>query len=150
MPNYKACSQLLTLTLCCKAHQEDKRSNQVVQAQCRKQFNWHVLTALSFAVSHTAVLQCTCLYLSLHFYEAPRKKYKPHVGKILPILSSWTDLRVIGKTSLTHTASLKQHVCTALNFSILYNTSQLCSQCTLPTHPLLKEKEPVTPVSKCQ
>lgn len=109
MPNYKACSQLLTLTLCCKAHREDKRSNQLFHVQCRKQFNWHVLTALSSAVSHAAVLQGTCLYLCLPFYEAPRKKYKPHVGKILPVASSWTDLCVIGETSITHThvASLK-------------------------------------------
>lgn len=81
MPNYKACSQLLTLTLCCKAHREDKRSNQLDQAQCQKQFNWHVLTALSCAVSHAAVLQGTCLYL-FAFLRGTKKMYKPHTGKI--------------------------------------------------------------------
>lgn len=83
MPNYKAYSQLLTLTVCCKAYAEDEKSKQLVQAQCRKQFDWHVLTVRSFAVSHAAVLPGTCLCLCLPFYEAPTKKCKPHMGKIL-------------------------------------------------------------------
>lgn len=59
-----------------------------------------------FAVSHAALLQGTCLYLYLPFYEAPRKKYKPHVGNILPIASSCTDLELEKHVSRTHTASL--------------------------------------------
>lgn len=50
----------------------------------------------------TGALQGTCLYLCLAFYEALRKKYKPHMGKILPIASSWISFCVIGETSLPH------------------------------------------------
>lgn len=74
MPDYQARSQLLILILCCKANQEDKRSNELVQAQCQKQFSWHVLTTLSFAMSHTAVRQGICLHLYLVFFMRHLKK----------------------------------------------------------------------------
>lgn len=124
MPDYEAWSQLLILILCCKANQENKRSNELVQAQCQKQFSWHVLTTLSFAMSHTAVRQGIRLHLYLlFFYEAPEKTYKPHVGKIL----LW-DLSIASRLSQTLFLQirfhilwiLKQNACTAMNFSIVY------------------------------
>lgn len=51
----------------------------------------------------TGALQGTCIYLCLPFYQAPRRKYKPHMAKILPIASSWINFCVIGETSLPHT-----------------------------------------------
>lgn len=120
------------------------------QPACSSAVPEAILLACSYCIEFcswvTGVLQGTCLYLCLPFYEAPRKKYKPHMGKILPIAPSWTSFCVVGETTLTHTHTLP--VCTALNFSIFYNISLLSSCCTLlPVHCWRKKASDTLPAN---